>query len=407
MFDRVAAEFGLDPTEVALKNDGCKGYDWASVTEYQKQNGFPQRHSLKEVIELGKKAIGWDKKWHAPSARKLDNGRMHGLGFVAINVWDWGAGMMLPSSAALMLNDGKATIVGLRSDMGMDTESGYRRCVAAESGMKCEDVLVQEQHVDNTSYILVQPASSAGTTSAMPQLIRVARELKRKILERAAASWSGRSSAKSQSPTRKIEEFDIQDGMIFEKADPSSKRAVSDVLGSSSILVQPDSSGGFGGMMGGFGGMGQSYIMSRQAHFIETEVDVETGMVIVTNVVCVNDVGHIFNRQGCEGQQYGGAVMGLGKSATEEKVYCPKTGVGLNYDHINYHFGTMNDYPVVECILNESHLGYGAYGSNGIGENIGAAMAGITSGAIYNAIGKWILDYPITPDKVLRALGTI
>jgi CO/xanthine dehydrogenase Mo-binding subunit len=34
-------------------------------------------------------------------------------------------------------------------------------------------------------------------------------------------------------------------------------------------------------------------------------------------------------------------------------------------------------------------------------------MAAITSSAIYNAIGKWILDYPITPDKVLKALGKI
>jgi len=153
--------------------------------------------------------------------------------------------------------------------------------------------------------------------------------------------------------------------------------------------------------------MRESFIMGRQAHFIEAEVDVETGMVYVTNIVCVNDVGHIFNRQGAEGQQYGGAVMGLGKSATEEKVYCPKTGVGLNFDHINYHFGTMNDYPTVQCLLNESHLGYGPYGSFGIGENIGAAMAAITSAAIHNATGKRILDFPITPDKVLKALGTI
>ena len=34
-------------------------------------------------------------------------------------------------------------------------------------------------------------------------------------------------------------------------------------------------------------------------------------------------------------------------------------------------------------------------------------MAAITSSAIYNATGKWILDYPITPDKVLKALGKI
>ena len=60
MFDRVAAELGLDPTEVALKNDGCNGHDWDWVTRYQKENGFPQRWSLKEVLDKGKKAIGWD-----------------------------------------------------------------------------------------------------------------------------------------------------------------------------------------------------------------------------------------------------------------------------------------------------------------------------------------------------------
>jgi CO/xanthine dehydrogenase Mo-binding subunit len=119
----------------------------------------------------------------------------------------------------------------------------------------------------------------------------------------------------------------------------------------------------------------------------------------------VNDIGHIFNPQGAMGQQYGGAIMGLGRSATEEKIYCPATGVGLNFDHINYHLGTMNDYPAVGCILHESRLGYAPYGAYGIGENIGASLSAITSSAVYNAIGKWVLDFPITPDKVLRALG--
>ena len=147
--------------------------------------------------------------------------------------------------------------------------------------------------------------------------------------------------------------------------------------------------------------------MARQAHFIEVEVDTETGMVDVLNMVCVNDVGHVFNPQGAEGQQYGGAIMGLGRSATEEKIFCPRTGVGLNYDHIGYHLGTMNDYPPIQCILNESHLGYSTYGACGIGENIGASVSAITSPAIHNAIGKWIYDFPITPEKVLRALGKI
>jgi CO/xanthine dehydrogenase Mo-binding subunit len=81
--------------------------------------------------------------------------------------------------------------------------------------------------------------------------------------------------------------------------------------------------------------------------------------------------------------------------------------VALNYDLIGYHMGTMNDYPDVQCLINESHLGYAAYGAYGIGENVGAALSGITVSAIYNATGKWVLDYPTTPDRVLKALGKI
>ncbi len=415
MFDRVAAEFGLDPTEVALKNDGCQGHDWDFITQYQKENGFPQRHSLKEVIAMGRKAIDWDRKWHKPGTRKLDNGRFHGLGFTSINEWHWGAGMMsFPSYACLMFCEGKVTIIGTRCDMGIDTESGYRHCVAAELGMKYEDVLVQEQQSDNSAYSLAQPAGSGGTVNAAQQLVIAARELKRKLLERAAMPMMGfpMMGGASSQPSKKPEDFEIKDSMVFEKANPEKQRPLAQVVGGfggfggNAIIVHPEANGSMG--MFSFGSMGQrQYVMSRQAHFIEVEVDAETGLVLVTNIVCVNDVGHLFNRRGAEGQQYGGAIMGIGKSATEEKIYCPKTGVGLNLDHIHYHIGTMNDYPAVECLLNESHLGYGVYGSNGIGENIGASMAAITSSAVYNAIGKWIEEYPITPDKVLRAMGTI
>jgi len=42
-----------------------------------------------------------------------------------------------------------------------------------------------------------------------------------------------------------------------------------------------------------------------------------------------------------------------------------------------------------------------------IGENIGASMSGVTLSAIHNATGKWVMDYPTTPDRVLKALGKI
>ncbi len=409
MFDRVAAEFDLDPIEVALKNDGCHGHYWDWVTRYQQENGFPQRQSLKEIVALGKKAFDWDQKWHLPGVKKLASGRMHGVGFMSVNEWGWMAGRTL---ACLVLRDGKLTIIGTRADFGMDAESGFRHCVASEAGLKYEDTVTQQQHSDANTYHFFVPGGSMGTTNTTPQLVLAARELKRKILGYAVRPITGFITDQRQPmfPGKKVEDLDIKDSMVFEKADPSNRKTVKEVASpfwsDDPAIIHPVAPSVTGLTLEGKPHP-QLYIMSRQAHFIEVEVDTETGEVLVTNLVCVNDLGHIFNRPGAEAQQYGGAIMGLGRSATEEKIYCPNTGVGLNFDNIGYHIGTMNDYPEVECILNEGQLGYSSYGAGGIGENTGAALSGITAGAIYNATGKWALDYPLTPNKILKALGKI
>jgi len=413
MFDHVAAEMGLDPTEVALKNDGCNGHDWDWVTRYQKENGFPQRWSLKEVIDKGKKAIGWDQKWHPPGTRKLPNGKMHGLGFIHVNEWHWHAPIPGISFGCVTLRNGKAAIIAVRSDMGIDTESGARLAVASEMGLKYEDTVIQERRSDNTNFHFWQPGGSFGTNYITTQLILAARELKQKILEYAVRPKPGLYTSPARValfPNLKPEDLDIKDSMVFEKANSNNRKTVREVADAFWALDPPIShppAGTLYGLTVEGKPDPELYAMARQAHFIEVEVDAETGMVDVTNIVCVNDVGHLFNPEGAYAQQYGGAIMGLGRSGTEEHVFCPRTGVALNYDLIGYHIGTMNDYPDVQCLINESHLGYAAYGSYGIGENIGASMSGITVSAIHNATGKWVLDYPTTPDRVLKALGKI
>jgi CO/xanthine dehydrogenase Mo-binding subunit len=408
MFDRVAAEFGLDPIEVALKNDGCAGHTWDWVTQYQKENGFPTRRSLKEVIDLGKRAIDWDRKWHPPGTKRLAGKKMHGLGFMSINEWGVGLkGILAAGYACLILRDGKVAIIGMRCDPGVDTESGYRSCVASETGLRFEDTVIQERRSDNHVYHFAEPGGSYGTISTVPQLILAARQLKQKILRYAVTD---RQKDRAFFPGRSPEDLDVKNSMVFEKANPNNRRTVAEVANAfwnTDPAIAHPIVPGLTGLTSEGKPDSRLYFMSRQAHFIEVEVDTETGQVTVANLVCVNDAGHVFNPKGAEGQQYGGAYMALGRNATEEKICCPRTGVGLNYDHINYHLGTMNDYPVIQCILNESHQGYSAYGSCGIGENVGASLSAIFAGAIYNAIGKWILDFPITPDKILKALGKI
>ena len=108
---------------------------------------------------------------------------MHGLGFIHVNEWHWHAPIPGISFACVTLRNGKAAIIGVRSDMGVDTESGARLAVASEVGLKYEDTVMQERRSDNTNYHFWQPGGSFGTGYITTQLILAARELKQKILE--------------------------------------------------------------------------------------------------------------------------------------------------------------------------------------------------------------------------------
>jgi len=288
-----------------------------------------------------------------------------------------------------------------------------RLSVASEVGLKYEDTVILERRSDNSNYHFWQPGGSFGTGYMTTQVILAARELKQKILEYAVKPKPGLFISPARPPlfpNLKPEDLDIKDSVVFERANPNNRRTIREVADAFWILDPPifhPPAGTLYGLTSEGKPDPELYAMARQAHFIEVEVDIETGMVDVTQVVCVNDVGHLFNPEGAAAQQYGGAVMGLSRSGTEEHAFCPRTGVALNYDLLGYHMGTMNDYPQARCFINESHLGYAAYGAYGIGENIGASMSGITVSAIYNATGKWVMDYPTTPDRVLKALGKI
>jgi CO/xanthine dehydrogenase Mo-binding subunit len=65
----------------------------------------------------------------------------------------------------------------------------------------------------------------------------------------------------------------------------------------------------------------------------------------------------------------------------------------------------MDDVESTECIYLENELGYGGYGSTGIGENCSDSGGQLIMTGAFNATGKWLTDFPITPDKVLKALG--
>lgn len=419
VFDHVAGGLGLDPTEVALKNDGAEGKDMDWLNQQKKERGFEVRDSLRECIELGKAAIDWDEKWHLPGEKKLPNGRMHGFGFTWTHEWDDSAGS---SEMAIRIerNDGTASILGMGCDNGVDAESSYCQVAADELGMLLEDVHYNPQ--EDHGYFRMTPDSSTNMSINGFAVRHAARILREQILEAATKpiAVTQRGEFPPAFPDTKPEDLDIKESVIFVKSDPEKKMSIADLVGASmnaGPMIDGEQLGvrtpftvplfamGFHSQSGAYQPHNPRPRNCRQGHFMEVEVDTDTGEIIVTKVVNTNDVGKVINRASCEGQQYGGTYMGVGRGISEEVIHDPVTGVMLNGNLLDYKIATILDSGPIDTILVESGMGYGPYGVVGIGEDIATLVPNLLGPAVYNAIGVRIEDFPITPDKILKALG--
>jgi xanthine dehydrogenase YagR molybdenum-binding subunit len=137
--------------------------------------------------------------------------------------------------------------------------------------------------------------------------------------------------------------------------------------------------------------------------FAEVTVDTETGLVTVKKVVAVHDCGLIVDKLTTESQVNGGIIMGLGYALYEERVMDDLSGVVLNPNFETYKLPGLADVPEIEIVL----INMPERGVIGIGEPATVATAGAIANAVANAIGVRVSSLPITPAKVLAALGKV
>ncbi len=362
---RIADQLKLDPTELLMKN--------AKTPE----------PSMKQTLEKGKAAIGW--QWHAAGAKKLTNGRMHGLGFRMRDIHGWGS----TTAIGLKLkSDGKIYVPFGSAYFGTFGQDAIAMVVAEEVGAKLEDVIPQMDPLSPFSFII--GGSGIGSTAYAAKMAAI--ELKSKII---AAGADGLKA--------KPEELETKDSIVYVKTDPTKRlpfgSLVSDAvgqLGSLNVTWQGPTPTRFDSSL--------RTTSTVSCIFAEVEVDTETGQVEITNMVGAADAGKVLRPSSFEGQLEGCMIWTIGKAKAEEYIYDKATGVQLNASVLEYKPPTILDVLPVQAITVETRVGGGAYGSTGAGENFWDQST--IACAVFNAIGKWV-DYPLTPDKVLKALGKI
>ena len=390
--DKVAEAIGMDPLEFRLKNytKYCTiGTNAAVLPDSEtSENEIKIPYSSKnldECMRLATKAIGWEKR--KEYQRVSEGTKRRGIGMASYLVFQ-GVGLQ-PFTAYAdveIKSDGTVTLYVGVVDIGGGQQTIFSMIAAEELGVNLEDITIVYGDTKDTRY---GPSchGSRATPELGPAVLQAAAETRKNLFKIAAPVLGA-----------KPEELRSKNGQIYVKSNPWRSVPLKTVCqridpeepvrGSGARAPNPNSP-----MFSTFG-----------AQAAEVEVDTETGQVDILKMTAAHDFGRAINPKLCISQIYGGIGFGVGYALSEEGLYDPRTGKLLTKNLHQYKVPTSLDFPQVDAFLTEAEDPYFAYSAKGAGENTNAPTPAAIRNAIYNAIGIWFNDLPITPDKIIKAI---
>ncbi len=135
------------------------------------------------------------------------------------------------------------------------------------------------------------------------------------------------------------------------------------------------------------------------AEIAEVQVDKRTGRVQVKRVVCAQDMGLVINPEGATIQVEGCITMGLGYTLTEDIHF--KNGMILDRNFDTYELPRFSSLPKIETVL----LDLKDEPAHGGGEPAIIVVGAVVANAIHDATGARLLQLPMTPERVRKAIA--
>lgn len=406
LIDMAAMKLGIDPLEFRLKNHLRAGEPIRKVPPYLSQiphfkekglsSVFLSSEGLHECLIKGADVFGWKRKWVGwgkPYAVDGPIRRAVGVGTAVHN-----CGVAGSSSLSAMIHihaDGGVTLCCNMGRQGQGSETTQAQIVAETLGIPFEQI---EVIAGDTEACPRSDGSIACTAAFRTGFATWAAcvDAKHQILEIAARHYL----------KAELNELDIKDGMIYLKHNPDEMVSLSKVLSQPVPPIMPFQ-GAIVGRPTVYMSLAGRFARHFAAHFVEVEVDTETGQIRLLNYVATQDSGTVLNPKVLENQIVGGAVAGSGFALVESLAFDSHTGKILNPNFLDYKVLRAPDFPTQPTVIfSKVHDPVGPYGAKGGGEGPMCAPLPAIGQAVYNAIGAW-LDVPMTPERVLKALGKI
>lgn len=407
-FEEVAEELGMDEVEFRRKNCLVSGSETAT-------GDIVQHVSLRDILDFTVEQTDYVEKREQNHAQSAGERIKKGIG-LAVAYRGCGFGGETPDASGCMMiinEDGSATISSGLAENGQGLKTVFAQIAAEASGLRYEDI--QFHGVDSFSVADSGMTVASRGTVMGSQSVRMAGESMKRVMLQNALEMKAfpldkieemyNLDANSLSYEKiGVDDIELSESEFFLKQYPDYKiplRQVSSVsvwLGHQlsvyewfrpKDLIQDHATG-----------QGEAFpTFSYGCVVAEVEVDTKTGFVDVKHVTASHDVGTAVNPALCEGQIYGGIVMGQGYALMEEVGTDNGQVTTKNLD--SYLIPTALDAPEMKINLFESDDETGSFGAKSLGEPATEIVAAAIANAIYNATGRRIRENPCDLERVL------
>ena len=375
--DVMARELGLDPIEVRLKNAVEEGDPLPSGQPYP-------RIGLQQCLEAIAESEVWKRRSKEQGAGS-QNGRKRGIG-LAIGGW---LGGLQPASAIVCLNsDGTINVTVGSADI-TGTNTSFAQIAAEVLNVPLEMVNVTTGDTRTAPYAGMSAGSK--TTYTVGRAVKLAAEdARHQMLEIAAKRFEAAP-----------EELEMADGVVRLNGSEEKTLTFQRLGRLSTNFAAP-----FPAVVGRGAITTRKMAPGFTAQVAEVEVDPETGEVTLLGFAISQDAGFAINPLSVAGQMQGGASQGLGIALSEEMLY-DEQGRLVNGNLLDYRMPTTRDLPPIEAIIVEVPSEEGPYGARIVGEPSIVAGAAAVANAVADAVGIRMTEVPVTPERLLRAMGKL
>ncbi|HLG34410.1 MAG TPA: xanthine dehydrogenase family protein molybdopterin-binding subunit [Bacteroidia bacterium] len=387
MIDLLADELRMDKAEIRLLNANEKG-------EITGQGLYYETCGHKECLET----VIAKSKYKKNKTNSSGSRYKKGIGFASMLHVGGGAKIYRSDGCGTTLKIdpyGYCTIITGSSEIGQGSETVLAMIASEELGIDLKKIKIINTDTDVKPWDVGVHASRTSFVAGN-SLLGAIKILKEKLNKKAAELLKTIDSDFEYSDN-KIISLKSNDSIALDKIVREMHFSEPNELAIASYFYEPSSKFQDKEYKGNVSG---TYAFASQA--IEVEVDTYTGNVKVLDVYVAQDVGKVLNPLLLDGQIHGGILQGMGYALTEELI--TKDGKILNPNFHNYKMPTASDIPDIHFFPVETNDKQGPYGAKGVGEAPLIPTAAAIANAVCNALGIEVVELPLTPEKVLKAI---